>query len=185
MWLLHHRCYHRCNLQGQYDNSKALRQLVWRTLLWWKNDLDSRTWLISMFSEVFSSYEHVLAALSEKQEAKFPCLYSRISFCCHFGILKKNPDFFSEPRILHLRNCWNFRGMVFTRLQPYEHVYMRPKVNSNRFEISLRRNISLRCQVTLLLAFTWVQAKWNSLRRKFHFGHFDRSEISNHSEFFM
>ena len=96
MWLLHHRCYHRCNLQGQYDNSKALRQLVWRTLLWWKNDLDSRTWLISMFSEVFSSYEHVLAALSKKQEAKFPCLYSRISFCCHFGILKKNPDFFQH-----------------------------------------------------------------------------------------
>ena len=29
-----------------------------------------------------------------------------------------------------------------------EHVYMRPEVNSNQFEISLRDNISLRCEVT-------------------------------------
>ena len=35
-----------------------------------------------------------------------------------------------------------------------EHVYMRPEVNSNRFEISPRGKISLRCKVTSLLAFT-------------------------------
>ena len=35
-----------------------------------------------------------------------------------------------------------------------EHVYMRPEVNSNRFEISLRGKISLRCEVTSLSAFT-------------------------------
>ena len=35
-----------------------------------------------------------------------------------------------------------------------EHIYMRPEVNSNRFEISLRGKISLRCQVTSLSAFT-------------------------------
>ena len=54
-----------------------------------------------------------------------------------------------------------------------------------RFEISRHGKISLRCKVTLLLAFTRVQAKWKSLRCKFHFGQFDRSEISNRSEFFM
>ena len=35
-----------------------------------------------------------------------------------------------------------------------EHVYMRPEVNSNRFEISLRGKISLRCKVTSLFTFT-------------------------------
>ena len=35
-----------------------------------------------------------------------------------------------------------------------EHVYMRPEVNSNRFEISLRGKTSLRYKVTSLLAFT-------------------------------
>ena len=35
-----------------------------------------------------------------------------------------------------------------------EHVYMKPEVNSNRFEISLRGKISLRCKVTSLFAFT-------------------------------
>ena len=49
---------------------------------------------------------------------------------------------------------------------------MRPEVKSNRFEISLRGKISLWCKVTLLLTFTWFQAKWNSLRCKFHFGYF-------------
>ena len=34
-----------------------------------------------------------------------------------------------------------------------EHIYMRPNVNSNRFEISLWGKISLRCQVASLSAF--------------------------------
>ena len=38
---------------------KALRQLLWRKLLWWKNHLDWQTCLISMFSKFFSPYEHV------------------------------------------------------------------------------------------------------------------------------
>ena len=66
-----------------------------------------------------------------------------------------------------------------------EHVYMRHEVNSNQFEISLWVKTSLRCKVTSLSAFTWLPAKWNSLRCKFHFGQFDRSEISNRSEFSM
>ena len=36
----------------------------------------------------------------------------------------------------------------------YEHVYMTPEVNSNRFEMSLRGKISLSCEVTSLSAFT-------------------------------
>ena len=39
-------------------------------------------------------------------------------------------------------------------LDHLEHVYMGPEVNSNRFEISLRGKISLRCKVTSLSAFT-------------------------------
>ena len=35
-----------------------------------------------------------------------------------------------------------------------EHVYMRPEVNSNQFEISFRDKISLRCEATSLSAFT-------------------------------
>ena len=66
------------------------------------------------------------------------------------------------------------RGVYKTLL---EHVYMRPK------ETLLWEKISLRCKVTSLLAFTWVQLKWNSLLCDFHFGQFERSEISNHSEF--
>ena len=38
---------------------KALRQLLWRKLLWWKNHLDWQTCLISMFSKFFIPYEHV------------------------------------------------------------------------------------------------------------------------------
>ena len=36
----------------------------------------------------------------------------------------------------------------------YEHVYIRPEVNLNQFEISPRRKISLRCEVTSLSIFT-------------------------------
>ena len=39
-------------------------------------------------------------------------------------------------------------------LNKLEHVYMRPEVNSGRFEISLWDKISLRCKVTALFAFT-------------------------------
>ena len=58
---------------------------------------------------------------------------------------------------------------------------MRPKVNSNHFEISLR--VSLRCKVTSLSAFRWLQAKSNSLRCKFHFGQIDWSETTDRSDF--
>ena len=45
-----------------------------------------------------------------------------------------------------------------------EQIYMTSEVNSNRFEVSLRGKTSLRCKVTSLSAFTWPQAKWNSLQ---------------------
>ena len=50
--------------------------------------------------------------------------------------------------------------IVVTEIKRYqfinmlEHVYMRPEVDSNRFEISPRGKISLRCKVTSLSAFT-------------------------------
>ena len=49
-------------------------------------------------------------------------------------------------------------SQVITRRE-LEHVYMRTGVNSNRFEISLRDKISLRCEVTSLSAFTWLWAE--------------------------
>ena len=55
---------------------------------------------------------------------------------------------------------------------------MRGEMNSNRYEISFRLKISLRCSVSSLLVFTWIEAKWNSKRYGFHIGHFDRNEIS-------
>ena len=51
-------------------------------------------------------------------------------------------------------------------------------MNPNRYEISFRLKISLRCSVSSLLVFTWIEAKWNSKRYGFHIGHFDRNEIS-------
>ena len=60
-----------------------------------------------------------------------------------------------------------------------EHVYMRPEVNPNRFEISLRR------QLTPLSACTWLRTKWNLHRCKFHFVQFYQSKISNCREFSM
>ena len=56
---------------------KALRQLVWRLLLRSKNVLDWKKCPISMFSEVFSPYKHVLAAL-------FRHCYSSKLFCTYF-----------------------------------------------------------------------------------------------------
>ena len=85
--------------------------------------------------------------------------------------------FFGKVNSYKIQGCKLYVGL--------EHVYMRLEVNSNRFEISFRDKISLWCEVTSLPAFIWLQAEWNSLRCKFDFGQFDRSEISNRSEFSM
>ena len=45
---------------------------------------------------------------------------------------------------------------------------MRGEMNSNRYEISFRLKISLRCLVSSLLVFPWIEAKWNSKRYGFH-----------------
>ena len=95
---------------------KALRQLVWRNLLRWKDDLDWKTCLISMFSKILIPYERVLAVLSRKQAANFPCLYSQISLCCRFGIFKKQQSFSETPKLQSL-NPWKFLGMFSRRLQ--------------------------------------------------------------------
>ena len=51
--------------------------------------------------QVFSPYELVLAALFRKQIPNFPCLYSCICLCCHFGILKNNDFFPNDQNFLH------------------------------------------------------------------------------------
>ena len=55
---------------------------------------------------------------------------------------------------------------------------MRGEINSKRYVISFRLKISLRFSVISVLAFKWIEAKWNSKRYGFHIGHFDRNEIS-------
>ena len=57
-----------------------------------------------------------------------------------------------------------------------------PNFPLHRFGILLQGKVSFRCKVTLLSAFTWLRAKWNSLWCIFHYGQFDGSEISNCSE---
>ena len=58
---------------------------------------------------------------------------------------------------------------------------MRPKVNSNRFEISLWGKI-LFC---FIICVHVNSGEVNLLECKSHFGQFDQSEVSNHSEFSM
>ena len=72
--------------------------------------------------------------------------------------------------------CSDFTVPLTFFLKP---VCIRSKVKANRFEISPRGKMSLRCKVT------WLQAKWKSLRCKFYFGQVDRSEISNRSKISM
>ena len=45
-----------------------------------------------------------------------------------------------------------------------EYVHMRGEMNSNRYEISFRLKISLRCSVSSLLVFRWIEAKWLELK---------------------
>ena len=82
---------------------------------------------------------------------------------------------------LTLHKKWSFAFFQKILFICYlEHIYMRLEVNS----IWLRGKISLRCKVTSLSVFTWVQTKWNSIWCKFHLGQFDWTEISNRSEWF-
>ena len=64
----------------------------------------------------------------------------------NFNFSEKGLGLVSPPHFVY-----DFSRKMFPML---ERVYMRPEVNSNRFEISLRGKISLRCKVTSLFAFT-------------------------------
>ena len=70
------------------------------------------------------------------------------------------------------------RLVAFIKSHIYEYVHMRGEMKANRYEISFRLKILLRCSVSSLLVFTWIEVKWNSKRYGFHIGHFDRNEIS-------
>ena len=77
-------------------------------------------------------------------------------FC--FGI------FFAGANYHFADSNWeNQRQKVWITRHAIECVYMRPEVNTNQFVILLQGKNSLRRKVTSLLAFTWVQVKWNSL----------------------
>ena len=52
----------------------------------------------------------------------------------------------------------NTSSRLCSKVARLEHVYMRPEVNSNRFEISLWGKTSLQYEVTSLSAFTWLRA---------------------------
>ena len=65
------------------------------------------------------------------------------------------------------RDLFSYHSLQVQLWFKLEHVYMRPEVNSNRFDISLRGKVSLRCKVTSLSAFIWLWAEWKSLRYKF------------------
>ena len=56
---------------------------------------------------------------------------------------------------------------TYSSFNELEYVHMRDKMNSNRYEISFRLNISLRCSVNSLLVFMWTEAKSNSKRYTF------------------
>ena len=72
------------------------------------------------------------------------------SFRLHGNFTTANLEI-SNPFQKLFRLHGDFTAATF---QTIEHVYMRPEVNPNRFEISLRGKISLRCKVTSLFAFT-------------------------------
>ena len=51
--------------------------------------LKSETYLTSMFLEILSQYERVLATLLEQMKNYFTRLCSRTCFCCHCGIFTR------------------------------------------------------------------------------------------------
>ena len=53
-----------------------------------------------------------------------------------------------------LFSCDDLFYEQFIQINRNSDVYIRPEMNSNRFEISLRGKFSLRYKVNLLLAFT-------------------------------
>ena len=68
------------------------------------------------------------------------------------NVLKKSLKFNVSNFSTYLLRQTEFEKQSLHKM--LEHVYMRPEVNSNQFEISLRGKISLRCKVTSLFAFT-------------------------------
>ena len=119
--------------------------------------------------------------------------WSIVNWCTNnFSFLRFNLILDIDRCSLHIR--WNFiiikpswRNVWFNNYHQatfvaFQHIYMKPEVNSNRFEISLWDKISLLCEVTSLSAFTWLPSEGNSLRCNFHFGQIDQGEISNRSD---
>ena len=59
----------------------------------------------------------------------------------------------------------------------------RREMNSNQYEVSFWLKISIRCSVSSLFVFSWIEVKWNSKRYRFRIGYFDWHEIFTWTEF--
>ena len=122
-----------------------------------------------------------------------PCFI--VLLCTHYGLLQSFSTYFCKLKEIgvlwimfpdYVISCIVVRnGKTFPFPCDYEYIHRRGEMNSNRYEISFRLKISLRCSVSSLLVLTWIEAKWNSKRYGFHTSHFDRNEISNRRDIFM
>ena len=85
-----------------------------------------------------------------------PFLPGKFKACVrYFSLLLKDKCIFSLFQTKYIEKKFNLSCFFFPVLHEHlEHVYMRPEVNSNRFEISLQGKISLWCEVTSLSVFT-------------------------------
>ena len=91
------------------------------------------------------------------------------------------------PELILRSDCLKFCfwTVAFKTILTLEYVHMRSEMNSNWYEISFWLKISIRCSVSSLFVFTWIEVKWNSKQYGFHIVHFDQNEISNRHEIFM
>ena len=98
---------------------KALKQLVWRLLVGWKNTLDLKTCSISIFSEIFSPDKHVLAALFRKKKSTFLACNSEQVYAAILELSKNNNLFQNHQIYSHwiLEMYQNFLDMASVRLQ--------------------------------------------------------------------
>ena len=96
---------------------KRLRQLVWRLLLRWKNVLDWRKCPISMFSEIFSPDEHVLATLFKEIRNQLSSLVIPSKFMLPFWNLQKLTIFYRTAKSTLAGSSRNLLHMVSVRLQ--------------------------------------------------------------------
>ena len=122
-----------------------MRQVNSKDVLKWKTNF------ISMFFEIFSSYEHVLATLLEKWKINFSQVCSRI--CLYYS--------FTESQKLSTQSPWNFLVMVFTS------IYINPlSANPTKWSNILQQFVSF-CRrivwvyLAILLSWHFFSFSWS------------------------